>query len=245
MTLMQITKPAAALAGLTFLTLCWMSTLSTRAHADSSSSDSRVQLGFSLSPVKLDLAGKNPALVGKGSFIVNAQSDCNGCHNSPLLGGEWAPNHNPSFGQSKVVNANGFLAGGTPFGPFPGTGKFIPAGSPPGLYVYSRNLTPGCETAPCSNPLPAGGMSFQDFLTVFRTGHDFDNAHPACPNMGVLGCILSPPFDPSVLEVMPWPVFGNMTDDDIAAIYEYLKAVPCISNQGLPVPSNLIHVCPK
>ncbi len=27
---------------------------------------------------------------------------------------------------------------------------------------------------------------------------------------------------------MPWPIYGNMTDHDIRAIYEYLKAIPCI-----------------
>jgi hypothetical protein len=27
---------------------------------------------------------------------------------------------------------------------------------------------------------------------------------------------------------MPWPNFQNLTDHDIRAIYEYLKAIPCI-----------------
>jgi hypothetical protein len=50
-----------------------------------------VQIGFAIAPVQLNMNGKNPALVGKGSYIVNAKGDCNGCHNSPDLGGEWAP----------------------------------------------------------------------------------------------------------------------------------------------------------
>jgi hypothetical protein len=29
---------------------------------------------------------------------------------------------------------------------------------------------------------------------------------------------------------MPWPVFHNMTDHQIEAIYEYLSAIPCIDN---------------
>ncbi len=216
-------------------------------RADSNESDSRIQAGYNLAPMKLNIKGLNPALVGIGSYIVNAQADCNGCHNSPDLGGEWAPGHNPYFGQPKMVNVNGYLGGGTPFGPFPGTGRFIPPDSPAGLYVYSRNLTPGCDNVPCNNPLPEGGHTLQEFTTILRTGHDFDLAHPACSSgkMGDYGCIASPPFAAGILQVMPWPVQGNMSDKDIAAIYEYLKAIPCISHAGsVGLPANLYQACP-
>jgi hypothetical protein len=181
------------------------------------------------------LNGKDPALVGKGSYIVNAKGDCNGCHNSPDLGGEWAPGHNPYFGQPKMVNANGYLGGGSKFGPFPGQG----IGGVGPLTIYSRNLTPD------ASGLPEGGHTFQEFLTIIRTGHDFDLAHPACPTLGVMGCIASPPFDASLLQVMPWPVYANMSDDDLRAVYEYLSAIPCISHQGtVGLPSNLYQTCP-
>src|SRR5690348_18500740 len=84
-------------------------------RSDSDESDSRIQIGYNIAPVKLNLRGLNPALVGIGSYIVNAQADCNGCHNSPDLGGEWANGNNPYFGQPKMVNANGYLGGGVPF----------------------------------------------------------------------------------------------------------------------------------
>ncbi len=29
-----------------------------------------------------------------------------------------------------------------------------------------------------------------------------------------------------LLQVMPWPVYGKMTDRDLIAIYEYLSAIP-------------------
>ena len=38
-------------------------------------------------------------------------------------------------------------------------------------------------------PAARRGTSFKDFMTIIRTGHDFDNAHPVCPAMGVEGCI--------------------------------------------------------
>jgi hypothetical protein len=45
--------------------------------------DRRVLNGFKLSPVPLDLRNLDPALVGLGSYIVNAQGGCNDCHTVP------------------------------------------------------------------------------------------------------------------------------------------------------------------
>ena len=235
MTIMQIAKPAGAVGVVALLGFAGMLITSPRAHAGSSETNSEVQIGFAIAPVELNLNGKNPALVGKGSYIVNAKGDCNGCHNSPDLGGEWAPGHNPYFGQPKMVNKKGYLGGGAKFGPFPGQG---PGGVGP-LVIYSRNLTPD------KSGLPEGGTSFADFLTLIRAGHDFDNAHPACPTLGVEGCIASPPFDGTLLQVMPWPVYANMSDDDLRAVYEYLSAIPCISHAGtVGLPANLYQTCP-
>jgi len=30
-----------------------------------------------------------------------------------------------------------------------------------------------------------------------------------------------------LLQVMPWPVFKNMSDRELAAIYEFLSTLPC------------------
>ena len=40
--------------------------------AQDSASSSRVRIGFEIAPVPLDLRGKNRALVGLGSYLVNA-----------------------------------------------------------------------------------------------------------------------------------------------------------------------------
>src|SRR6266436_4725198 len=117
MALMQIVKPVEAVAAVALLGFAGMSIISPRLRADSDESNSRVQIGFNIAPVKLNLHGLNPAKVGKGSFIVNAQGDCNGCHNNPRLGGEFAVGHDPYLGQPKMVNASAYLAGGSPFGP--------------------------------------------------------------------------------------------------------------------------------
>jgi hypothetical protein len=42
--------------------------------------DARVIQGFRIAPVPLNLARKNKALVGLGSYLVNASGACNSCH---------------------------------------------------------------------------------------------------------------------------------------------------------------------
>ena len=110
----------------------------------------RVDVGFEISPVPLNLAGKSAVLVGLGSYIVNAQVGCSDCHTSP----PYAPGGDPFMGQPKQVNAAGYLAGGQPFGPG----------------IVSRNLTP-------EDGLPAG-RTYAQFTHIMRTGVDLDNAHP-------------------------------------------------------------------
>jgi len=95
---------------------------------------SKIQQGFAIAPVPLKLDGKNRALVGLGSYIVNAQADCDGCHSAgPET--EFAPGGNPYFGQPTKINPATYLGGGRDFGPFPGPGPFP--------HIISRNLTPG------------------------------------------------------------------------------------------------------
>jgi hypothetical protein len=108
---------------------------------------------------------------------------------------------------------NPFLDGGNPFMGQPekidpakylvGGSVFIPAHGPFPA-VVSRNLRPE------ANGLPEG-HTFEEFLLIMRTGIDLDKAHPQ--------------YGP-LLQVMPWPSFRNMTDEDIRAIYEYLSALP-------------------
>ena len=180
-------------------------------------SDSRIERGFEIAPVHLNLEGKNRALVGLGSYIVNAQADCNGCHSAgPRT--EFAMGGNPFFGQPEKVNPATYLGGGRNFGPISG---------PPSPDIVSRNLTPSTKTG-----LPEGDHTFEEFLTTFRTGKDFDHLHPNCSATVMTSCFPTnppnPPFDGDLLQIMPWPFYQHMTDHDIRAIYEYLKAIPCI-----------------
>jgi hypothetical protein len=181
---------------------------------------SEIKRGFAIAPVRLNLDGKNRALVGLGSYIVNAQADCNGCHNPGPGANEFLPGGNPYFGQPKIINPAMYLGGGRDFGA-------LVAGS---AHIISRNLTPD------KTGLPEGGHTFSEFVQIMRTGVDLDNLHPTCP-AGVLntGCVPAP-FHGDLLQVMPWPTDKDMTDHDLRAIYEYLSAIPCISGPDAPDP---------
>ncbi len=125
---------------------------------------------------------KPGGLVGLGSFIVNAQADCNGCHT-----GGGPPNFN-------------YAAGGNPY--------FWPAAEnrpddlprwrhdffsavPPwispvilstariwksyvGPDIITRNLTPD------KTGRPEGGHTLSEFKRMMRTGIDYDHIHPTC-----------------------------------------------------------------
>jgi hypothetical protein len=71
--------------------------------------------------------------------------------------------------------------------------------APPG--VTSANLTPDQTTG------QPEGHSFTEFKELIRTGHDADEGG-------------------RILQVMPWPIYRNMTDRDLRAIYEFLRAIP-------------------
>lgn len=204
-----------ALAGITF------SSPRRRADDRGEDSDSRIEQGFDIAPVPLNLAGKSRALVGLGSYIVNTEG-CNDCHDAGPPS-EFARGGNPYFGQQKVVNQASYLGGGRNFGPLVPCNPLATPPIPCSANIISRNLTPTPKTG-----LPEGDHTFAEFLQIFRTGVDFDHLHPTCPPGPVNSGCIPPPFDGNLLQIMPWPNFKDMTDHDIRAIYEYLSAIPCV-----------------
>jgi hypothetical protein len=261
----QVVKVAAGVAlMLGVLALAVQLNTSPTVQAQDYRNDNEAQLvgiGYAIAPVPLNLEGKNRELVGLGSFIVNAQADCNGCHTA---GGppnfNYANNANPYFLNQPLgtkTDPTTYLAGGSPFGqavPSSASIGGFPSGSIPPFYppngypidpttgfpyagpvIISRNLTPD------KTGRPEGGRTLEQFKEILRTGTDFDNIHPTCtsdtdPNIA-LGICIPPPVDGSKLQVMPWPLLHNMTDHQIEAIYEYLSAIPCIDNTFVPGPA--------
>ncbi len=77
--------------------------------------------------------------------------------------------------------------------------------------LKSPNLTPDHAGRPA-------GLTLRQFLTTLRTGHN--------------------PKDPpgEILQVMPWPVYGKKTEQDLTAAYEYLRAIPSLPDNPNPGP---------
>lgn len=129
-------------------------------------------------------------------------------------------NRNWVFLGSYLVNAVGgcndchtnppFAAGGDPYQGEPkqiNADGYLAGGVEFGPFT-SRNITPD------EHGLPAG-YTYAEFREVIRTGIDLKHLHPQ--------------FGP-LLQVMPWPVFQNMSDRDLFAIYSYLSAIPSIAS---------------
>lgn len=90
-------------------------------------------------------------------------------------------------------------------------------------------LTAHCrpQLDPHKTGLPVGGRSFSEFREILRTGVDLDHLHPPCSAGQTANCLPSP-FDGNLLQTMPWYAFHSMTEGDVRAVYEYLRAIPCI-----------------
>jgi len=115
---------------------------------------------------------------------------------------------------SYIVNAQGgcndchtvpsYAPGGNPFQgqtEVINTPCYLAGGAAFGPFV-SRNLTrvPALRT-------------LAQFKEIMRKGTDFRTPPDATP----------------ILQVMPWPVYGKMSDRELEAIYEYLRAIPVIN----------------
>ncbi|MFN7919655.1 MAG: hypothetical protein U0Q16_06135 [Bryobacteraceae bacterium] len=215
-------KASVVAAAALFTTLFFIQTKPGQADDDRDRPDaSRVRRGFAIAPVTLTLRNLDRELVGYGSYLVNAASDCNGCHTSSPQD-EYVFGGIPFFGQKpKKVNPAKYLGGSQSFG------SLIPGSAE----IVTRNLTPDKSGKPA-------GLTFAEFVKVIRTGVDLDKWHPTCTGAPNAHCIPAP-FDGSLLQIMPWPQFQDMVDLDLAAIYSYLSAIPCLEGDpGNPAGSD-------
>jgi hypothetical protein len=190
--------------------------------------DPTVEQGFAASPIpesELNLFGKDREEVGRGSYLVNAAADCNGCHSFPRFLRPGGPGSAPIYGDPYLDpppqslngqlkanhNVKHFLAGGRCFGGF-----------------MARNLTPDDSRRP-------RGLKEDEFIKVMRTGADISCNKQQPPTYGGIPdgvCALPDPpganvsYNPFVLQTMSWPTYHSLSDRDLKAIYAYLSALP-------------------
>jgi hypothetical protein len=124
---------------------------------------------------------------------------------------------------SYVVNTSGcvdchshptYSPGGDPFKGEPerlNAEEYLSGGRQFGPEITSANITPD------NAGLPAG-LTRREFIQMMRTGHN--------------------PKDPpgTIVQVMPWPVYGKKTELELIAMYEYLRAIPSLPDNTHPGP---------
>lgn len=151
------------------------------------------------------LQEKSQSLDERGKYLVSILG-CTDCH-TPMKMGERGPE----------PDMNMFLAGHPQQ-----LGKMPPVPQPQGPWIwfgagtntafagpwgvtYAINLTPDQNTG-------MGIWTEEVFIKAMRTGKHFGTARP-----------IQPP--------MPWQAYSNLTDEDLKAVYSYLRTIRPISNR--------------
>lgn len=145
------------------------------------------------------------AKIKRGEYIVRT-SGCHDCH-TPFKMGPHGPE--PDMTRALSGHPQDLVM---PAPPKLGDGPWVWAGSAtntayagPWGVSYAMNLTPDRVT----------GIGIWDeamFIRTIRTGRHWGVSRP-------------------ILPPMPWQVYRNMTDEDLGAIYAYLRTVKPIRNQ--------------
>ena len=146
-----------------------------------------------------------PDKVARGKYLVTI-AGCNDCH-TPLKMGENGPEPDYSrmlsgHPESVVVKT----AARVPEEPWlVTTTATTTAWSGPWGVSFTANLTPDAETG-------LGRWTFRNFKDTIRTGRHMGRGRP-------------------ILPPMPIPMYKHMTDQDLEAVFSYLRTIPAIKNR--------------
>ena len=150
--------------------------------------------------------GGSKSLVARGKYLVTVMG-CSDCH-SPKVFTPKGPIPDTTRllsghpGGDKLPDIPAGLIAPTAWGAV--TSNDFTAWAGPWGVSFTRNLTPDTATG-------LGSWTPEIFIKALRTGKDMGEGR-------------------DILPPMPWPVYGQMTDGDIRAIFAYLKSLPPIEN---------------
>jgi len=164
----------------------------------------------------LVLGGKAPqaetvkmSAVKRGEYLVHF-GGCSDCH-TPKRTTPRGPEDDPSrYLGGHPADAELPPPPALPDGPWSATTAGLTAWSGPWGVSYASNLTPDTDTG-------MGIWTEEMFLKAMRTGRHY----------GLSRDILPP---------MPWQSLAKLTDEDLKAIYAYLRSIPPVKNR---VPASL------
>ncbi len=157
--------------------------------------------------------------VERGKFLVGI-GGCNDCH-TPLKMGDKGPE--PDFSRMLSGHPAAMQLPPPPALP-PGPWMVVAAAtltawSGPWGVSYTANLTPDEATG-------IGAWEEKTFIQAMRTGKHLGGGR-------------------DILPPMPWQAIGRLSDDDLKAIFAYLKSIPPIQNQvPSPMPPAAAPVAP-
>ncbi len=142
--------------------------------------------------------------VERGAYLVRLMV-CNDCH-TPHRAGPNGPEPDTSrtlsgHREGEVVAAPMKTDGPWIWG---GTGTMTAFSGPWGV-SFAANLTPDPETG-------LGNWDAETFIQALRTGRHEGRGRP-------------------ILPPMPWPFFRQATDEDLRAIFAYLRTLPPVRNK--------------
>ncbi len=160
-----------------------------------------VVVGFTTAEVALPAQGASR--IQRGAELAPVPLNMQGLNPALVREGSYIVNAQGGCNDCHTVPS--YAPGGDPFAGEPeaiNAPCYLAGGAPFGPFV-SRNITP-------RDGLPAG-RTLDQFKQLMRDGTDFRN--DATP----------------ILQVMPWPVYGKMSDRELEAIYEFLRAIPSIN----------------
>ncbi|MFT3734645.1 MAG: c-type cytochrome [Rhodocyclaceae bacterium] len=150
-------------------------------------------------------AEASKATLARGKYLVTV-AVCNDCHTPFKMG----PN-GPEPDMTRMLSGH---PAGMPVPPAPALqeGPWIgsmfatnTAWAGPWGVSFTANLTPDNETG-------LGKWTLRDFRDTLRSGRHMGKGRP-------------------ILPPMPQPMYKHFSDQDIAAIYSYLRTIPAINNR--------------
>ncbi len=147
-------------------------------------------------------------LIKRGEYLVSI-GGCNDCH-TPLKMGSNGPEPDwPRFLSGHPETAQLPPPPALPPGPWSALSAGLTAWSGPWGISYSANLTSDHDTG-------LGIWTESMFIQPMRTGKHFGASRP-------------------ILPPMPWQSLAKATDEDLKAIFAYLRTVPPVKNH-VPAP---------
>ncbi len=159
---------------------------------------------LSMSSLATAAPGSPAAQVKRGEYLVTVAS-CHDCHTPKRMGPK-----GPELDTERLLSGHPeqMQVGAAPVlaGPWiAATVGTLTAWSGPWGISYSANLTPDRETG-------IGAWTEQNFVDTLRTGRHMGRGRP-------------------ILPPMPWELIGKMTDQDLKAVFAYLRTLPPVKNR--------------